>query len=227
MRRVRRIDAPVSRPARRSAGRKSGQRQRAGAKPRAATRLNIIETAERLFGIYGIHGVSLRQIGLEAGSANKGAIPYHFKNLKGLVRAIFEHRLPVLEARRREMLVAATEGGRSPDVRELLTILFTPLTEQVDQHGLHSYAAFLSGLSRFHQLAERRKLAKSAPVINQAVGLLARTLTHLSPDQFRRRFVAVNNMVIDAIVLQDEEVRISLDELLDMAAAALQAGYEG
>jgi len=224
---VRRTDAPRRPLTRRSTGGKPRQRQRAGGRPRAATRLNIIETAERLFGLYGIHGVSLRQIGLEAGSANKGAIPYHFKNLKGLVRAIFEHRLPTLEARRRELLDAATAGGRSPEVRVLLTILFAPLTEQVDQHGLHSYAAFLSGLSRFHQLAERRKLAKSAPVINQAVGLLARKLTHLSPDQFRRRFAAVNNMVIDAIVLQDEEVRIALDELLDMAAAALQAGYEG
>lgn len=208
--------------------RKSGRQKRESARPRAATRLNIIEAAERLFGAFGIHGVSLRKFGLEAGSAHKSAVAYHFKNLKGLVRAIFEHRLPVLEARRREMLVAATEGGRTPNVRALLDVLFVPLTEQVDHRGVHSYAAFLVGLSQFHQFVERRKLAKSAPVINQAVGLLAETLTHLEPRQFRRRFAAVNDMVLNTITRREDDVeKASLDDLLDMATAALQADFGG
>jgi hypothetical protein len=126
------------------------------------------------------------------------------------------------------MLTAATEGGRTPNVRELLAILFVPLTEQADHCGMHSYAAFLVGLSRFHQFVERRKLAKLAPIINQTVGLLAASLIHLTPDQFRRRFAAVNDMVLDAITRQHDDVeRASLDDLLDMAAAALQAGSNG
>jgi len=189
----------------------------------APTKVNIIEAAERLFGLYGINGVSLRQIGLEAGSANKGAITYHFKDLKGLVRAIFEYRLPALEARRREMFAAATGNGGRPSVRDLVAILWAPLREQVDHSGRNSYAAFLAGLTRFHQQVERRKLVKLAPSTTKAAELLAQEMSQLSPDQFWRRFAVVNDMVLNGITQQqNDEDRVPFDELLDMAVAALQ-----
>jgi AcrR family transcriptional regulator len=206
--------------------RKSGARKPAITRKRVATRTNIIEAAERLFGLYGIHGASLRQIALEAGSANKGAIAYHFKNLEGLVHAIFEQRLPALDLRRREMLAGAKGNGGVPSVRDLVAILFAPHREQVDHRGRHSYAAFLTGLRRFHQLRGRRKLLRLAPITEQILELLAQNLPDLSPELLSGRLAAVHNMVISAIAWQDtekEEQRIPFDDLIDMAVAALQA----
>jgi AcrR family transcriptional regulator len=201
--------------------------QKPTTRKRVATKTNIIEAAERLFGSYGIHGASLRQIALEAGSANKGAIPYHFKNLEGLVQAIFEQRMPALELRRREMLAGAKGNGGVPSVRDLVAILFVPHREQVDHRGRHSYAAFLTGLRRFHQLRGRRKLLRLAPISDQTLTLLAQSLPHLSPELLSSRIAAVHNMVISVIAWQDtekEEERLPFDDLLDMAVAALQAG---
>jgi AcrR family transcriptional regulator len=145
-------------------GRGRSPQKRPIAKDRARTKVNIIEAAERLFGLHGIYGVSLRQISIEAGAANNCAITYHFENRKGLVNAIVAHRLPQIEARRRQMLAAAKERAKGPSVRDLIVILYAPLTEQVDHRGRCTFAAFLAGISRFGQhLVGRRKLPTWRP----------------------------------------------------------------
>jgi AcrR family transcriptional regulator len=191
---------------------------------RARTKVNIIEAAERLFGLHGINGASLRQISMEAGSPNNCAIGYHFENREGLLHAILTHRLPPAEARRREMLAAFKENGREPSVRDLIVILYAPLTEQVDHCGRCTFAAFLAGLSRFDHLVGRHKVAELTPVTADVAKLLSHKLPQFSNDQFRRRFAIVNDMVLNGISqLGNNAKGVRFDELLDMADAAMQA----
>jgi AcrR family transcriptional regulator len=194
-------------------------------KIRDRTKINIIEAAERLFGLHGITGVSLRQISIEAGSVNNCSIAYHFENLQGLVQAIFNHRLPVIELRRRELLAAIKADGGEPSVRDLIDILYAPLTEQVDHCGTCTYAAFLADLSRYAHLVERRKLSEWTPLAADVAKALSSKLPQLSNDQFRRRFAVVNDMVLSGIArLGVNSKRVRFDELLDMAVASLQVG---
>jgi AcrR family transcriptional regulator len=201
------------------------RRKRTISKDRARTKVNIIETAERLFGLHGIDGVSLRQISIEAGAANNCAITYHFENLEGLLHAIFMHRLPQAEARRREMLAAVQGRGREPSVRDLIVILYAPLTEQVDNCGRCSFAAFLAGLLRFDHHPGRRKVAELTPTTADVAKLLSHQLPQLSKDQFRRRFAIVEEMVLSGITQLGNSVHgVPFDQLLDMAEASLKAG---
>lgn len=71
------------------------------AAPLSGSALRLVETAERLFAVHGLDGISLRQIAAEAGSSNHSAVRYHFKSKEGLVRAIFEHRVPQIIRERR------------------------------------------------------------------------------------------------------------------------------
>lgn len=197
-------------------------------KARARTKINIIEAAERLFGLYGVNGVSLRQVSIEAGSANNCSIGYHFENLEGLVHAIFEHRLPAVEARRREMLAGIKGRGREPSVRDLIDILYAPLTEQMDCSGRCTFAAFLAGLSRFEHLVGGRKVDELTPMTVDVAKQLAHKLPHLSNVQFWRRFALVNNMVLNGITQRGNDAKgVRFDELLDMAVASLHAGSAG
>lgn len=103
----------------------------------------LISSAERCFGQNGIAGTSLLEIAEQAGQANKFAVQYHFGSKEGLIKAIFDLRLRVIDARRRQLLGIAADKGCLVDERVLLEILFLPIAEQVDQSGEHSYARFL------------------------------------------------------------------------------------
>ncbi|MDI3390306.1 helix-turn-helix domain-containing protein [Streptomyces sp. B-S-A8] len=107
-----------------------------------STRLQILLAAERLFATQGIDATSLRQVSSEARQRNTAAAKYHFQNKETLIRAIFEHRLDVIDARRGAMLKSAEAGERLGDPRELVEILVRPLAEQATSAGSY-YVRFL------------------------------------------------------------------------------------
>ena len=105
--------------------------------------LRLVWAAERLFALHGIDGVSLRQVATEAGSNNNSAVHYHFGSKKGLIEAIFQHRLPRLISERR-LLAARCDPG---DLRSRLEAHYLPLlmlAEATDNH----YVSFVEQLQR-------------------------------------------------------------------------------
>jgi AcrR family transcriptional regulator len=116
------------------------------------TRLRMIEVAERLFAERGIGGVSLREIGAQAGQRNTAAARYHFGTKQGLVDAIFHHRMTPINARRLEMLAVFDRDGRSHELRALAEAYLYPLSEMLGEAGRPSWylrfcthAAYLEG----------------------------------------------------------------------------------
>jgi AcrR family transcriptional regulator len=105
--------------------------------------LRLVLTAERLFALRGIDGVSLRQIAVEAGSANNSAVHYHFGSKHRLIAAIFSHRLPQLISERR-LLAARCDPT---DLRSRFEAHYLPvlmLAESADNH----YVSFVEQLQR-------------------------------------------------------------------------------
>jgi AcrR family transcriptional regulator len=106
-----------------------------------------VEAGERLFALYGIDGVSLRQIAAEAGSANNSAVHYHFGSKRGLIQAIFRHRMPEIN-RERRLLAADCEPS---DLRARFEAHYLPiltLAEAPDNY----YVSFVEQLQR-HEVA--------------------------------------------------------------------------
>lgn len=64
----------------------------------------LLVTAEKLFGQHGLDGVSLRQISVAARHANSSAVHHHFGSKAGLIQAVYEMRLPMIEAARKAHL---------------------------------------------------------------------------------------------------------------------------
>jgi AcrR family transcriptional regulator len=100
-------------------------------------------TAERLFALHGLDGVSLRQISAEAGNANNSAVQYHFGSKEQLVQAIFEYRIPGLTRRRR--LLAAGRGG---DLRTHVEAYLLPVIEEAEDLDSY-YLPFLMHLQHY------------------------------------------------------------------------------
>lgn len=99
------------------------------------TRLRLIEAAERLYAERGVNGVSLREIGAEAGQRNTGAVRYHFGSKQKLIDAVFRHRMELVNRRREAMLAVLDAEGRGLDVRGLAEAFLYPLSEMLGDVG--------------------------------------------------------------------------------------------
>jgi AcrR family transcriptional regulator len=127
--------------------------------PGSSTKEELVLAAERLFAVHGIDGVSLRQIGAEAGRANNTVVQYHFGSKDGLVEAILVSRLHDL-ARRRELLMAR---ARTDILRSVVEAQLLPVIELAEEERCY-YLMFLEQLQRhgvgvhpFERLAPRHQ----------------------------------------------------------------------
>lgn len=188
----------------------------------------IVRAAERLFGEEGVTSVSLRQIATAASQVNNFAVQYHFGDKDGLIRAIFERRLPFVENRRRRLLDEARRTG--VDMEKLVDAVFRPILEQVDENGHRTYARFLAQIvsdkRTAHHWAEVRSLV---PSITEIMQEQARLCPHLDEEQLLFRVQLVNRLMLQAIYLADEDTCDAPDferkiaDAVRISAAAMQA----
>jgi AcrR family transcriptional regulator len=164
------------------------------------TRASIIETAEKMFAKDGIEGVSLRQIRMAIGSSNTNVVIYHFGSKEALVEAIVMERYAPLERRRGELLELAQKDGLGNDLDALMNALWQPFFELTNREGHHTYAAFMSSISRGDWRWVNRTIERSFPIGNE----IADRIKQKIPSEVRR--------------YSAERFRISFE----MIAAALQ-----
>jgi AcrR family transcriptional regulator len=131
-----------------------------------STKERVALTAERLFAVHGVNGVSLRQISVEAGMANHSVVQYHFGTKGGLIDAILANRLTYL-AQRRELLFARVRTDQIRSVAEAHLLPVMELTEQADCY----YLIFLEQLHQrgrlerpFERLPSRYKASRRSYV---------------------------------------------------------------
>jgi AcrR family transcriptional regulator len=128
-------------------------------------------TAERLFAMNGVEGVSLREIQAAAGQSNSSVITYHFGSQAGLVRALLEFRYQRINARRAELLQEARDRGVAGDPRETVWIIVRPLIESIDAGEM--FVPFLARVS-----ANSRTFAEYLPRrMDDAVDVLRETVS--------------------------------------------------
>lgn len=196
----------------------------------ASTPMAIIDAAERLFGRHGIEAVSTRQIMLEAKVGNKSAVAYHFGTRVELVRAIWQNRLPTLEARRRIMMDQIREQGLERDVHEVIKVLILPNYELIDAGGRRQYAAFFRHALRWREgVAVRHRELASTPTSQEATTMLETLLPHVPKTLLHQRMRYATCAFFDMVFDRDCDLaegrpvaqeKAFLAEGVDMIAAA-------
>jgi AcrR family transcriptional regulator len=177
-----------------------------------STRELLVVTAERLFAERGIDGVSVRQITLEAGVANNSAVTYHFESKAGLVRAIFEHRVPYLAERRRLLWAQSPQG-----VRAGVEAYFLPVAELAEVPDSH-YMTFLEQLA-LHVATERSSSLLPEDLRAPYVAYEARIaglLGDLPEPLVHRRVLGASALCVQVCAAR-ERARHAGDELLPVA----------
>jgi AcrR family transcriptional regulator len=110
-----------------------------------ATRVALMEAAEKLFAERGIDAVTLREIRLAAGQSNTSVIGYHFASREGLVRSLIEHRHAGMNADREIMLAQMREDRTEADPRAVVWLIVRPLVNSIDRGEM--FAPFLTRLA--------------------------------------------------------------------------------
>jgi AcrR family transcriptional regulator len=196
---------------------------------KSSTSVTIIEIAERLFGDFGIEGVSIRQIGLEAKAANKSAVSYHFGGRADLVRAIWTHRLPVLDQMRRALLDEITLQQRTGDRHAVVGALMLPNFQLADTQGVHRYAAFLRSVMRWREgRILRAQEMHASPASREGLALLSALGADMPSSVLRWRLNYAAIAFLDMIVDRDHDLQEGhlvlpettfLQEAIDMVVA--------
>jgi AcrR family transcriptional regulator len=142
----------------------------------------IIVAAERLFGRYGLDGVSLRQIVAAAGQVNPSAVHHHFGSKRGLIQAVYEMRTPLIESARQVKLDSITKKHRS-SIEDLLAALLEPIIEVLPKAKRLLYARFMLRLLPLSDSEHPHFscLELSAPSVEITQRMLAR-FPKLAPD---------------------------------------------
>src|SRR5262245_21843939 len=101
-----------------------------------ATRLKILDAAEKLFAHRGFHGVSIRDITQTAG-VDVALANYHFGPKKNLLAAVLERRAQLLNDERLHMLADVTQRAapKAPSAEEIINAFTYPLNNKSARGG--------------------------------------------------------------------------------------------
>ena len=192
----------------------------------------IMDAAERLFAFYGIEGVSLRQILIEAKQRNKYAISLYFGTKDDLVFAIISRRIAEMNVRRRVLIAAARANGTAETPRAVLEIIFRPLAEVSDSTGQYTYARFLHQAMLYHTFSARWPLVRYEGEHSDANRDLRRLADGLSEDLFDSLLAIIAGIFLSSITarglrVMEKQPVVPFDEffpmLLDIGTAAFEA----
>ena len=192
----------------------------------------ILDAGERLFAFYGLEGVSLRQILIDAKQRNKYAISLYFGSKEDLVAAIVSRRIAEMNVHRRKLVAAAKEAGTYDRPRTVLEIIFRPLAEVSDSTGQYTYARFLHQAMLYHSFSARWPLIRYEGEHSEANRRLRELAAGLSEDLFDSLLAVIAGIFLSAITARGLRVMegrsvVPFDQffpvLLDMATAAFEA----
>jgi AcrR family transcriptional regulator len=204
----------------------------------AATRIKIIEAAEKLFADRGIDGVAAREIAVAAEQGNNTAVQYHFGTKEALVYAIFDYRTNMFEPLRATMLERADAAGMLTDARTLLEIMCLPHLTISDENGRHPYSAFLAQyLTRSRAEGIRHPYDDPevpVPALRRVRQLMVERVNYVPPVELRLRVGLCKLMFLNMLMRRDSgfpnfDQGIGLDALVDdtlvQMTVALTAPY--
>jgi AcrR family transcriptional regulator len=170
--------------------------------PPAATALQLLVSAERLFAEHGLAGVSLRQISLAAGSSNNSAIRYHFGSKEDLLRAIFAYRLNDLTLRR-SLLRARADPD---DIRGQLEAHVVPLIELAESPD-SSYVSFIEQLQRAGAVEVFLRQENAMKSQEEFTLVMQRLLPHIAEPARSLRIRQVQDLAVHLAAERERAIR--------------------
>ncbi len=200
------------------------------------TRERLLDACEQLWAARGLHAVSVRDINHAAGQRNNNALHYHFGGRGGLLAALAERHLAVLNERT-EKLWAEVRAAPSMSVRDQVGVLVRPTAEYVgDGPSARAWLVISSQLLADPQQTDEQT---ASVVSNAAIDVGTMLVERLEIDLGRAAAIervrmaseAVLHLIADRARLEEAEVRARtliplpafVELVIDMTTAAISS----
>jgi AcrR family transcriptional regulator len=206
---------------------KEGQRERS-----FVTQAALMRAAEKLFAEKGVESVSIRDIVSSAGQKNESALQYHFKNFKGLIRAIKDERSQETQTKRSQLIDTLLASTSEPTLRQLCTLMIQPAFDLARSNP--DFRRYIKAFGHELALAESSALAQSVSEgggggdSGRALGnMLQRALPHLNKAAYRRRMEAAVRMCAASMYYQARQKNAFRGRTADLFFNDLVDALEG
>lgn len=196
------------------------------------TRARILDTAQELFAVKGVDGVSINEI-CKTCDVNSAAVHYHFGAKPALVEAILA-RGAATWGPRRDALIAELTADGTPDLRSAVTVMIRPTAELARIPWGLNYIRFLFTVTNHPDYGPLTDSIAEAHT-NRYLDLLSGLLPHLSRATLLRRYTLTRMFLYQALSIEDGPLARWLeqhgvvddepleDHLIDYFTAALGA----
>lgn len=145
-----------------------------------STKSRILEATEQLLAEHGFESVSLRDI-TTAADVNVAAVNYHFGSKEKLFEEVQCRYINPVNEERLRILEQLTEGGRTPDIRELLDAFLRPFLTMVTRSKM-SEQLFYKLMGRFIT-GQRDELPEAMmPLLTEMLDAFRRAFSDASPN---------------------------------------------
>ena len=205
--------------------------------PRAQARQRMLYAAEKLFAQHGYAGTSLRAVMAEA-DVDTGAIHYHFKNKLGLLKALFEERVQLVNAQREALLAQLEQrhANEPPSIEEVLRAFIAPALRTAygsDESSFNRVAALCS-VDPLKEVREVVFKAYDKTALRFAL-LLRRVTPHLSETEFQWRLECMYGAMMYirsdngrvSHMLNDKHRSDPVEKVIEQLIAFTAAGFAG
>jgi AcrR family transcriptional regulator len=163
-----------------------------------ATRIRLLETAERLFADRSIEAVTVREIQEGAGQSNASVLAYHFGSKTGLVHALVEWRNSHLDQRRADLIEQMRAAGSDEDPRAVVWLLVRPLVDSIRAGEM--FVPFLARLAENPRANTEYWPANVTDWTQESMQQLVGTVLGELPERLRRgRIVQLYNSVLNLL----------------------------
>ena len=173
------------------------------------TQLEIMFAAEIIMGQKGIENTSHRDIINLAGQRNTSAISYHFGGIEGIVTALLDIRMAVLNAERLRLLNLLLKKENYNDM-DLITVYIDPLYKKVFgvDKGWSNYIYFLHNLitssrESLMSFIENKKYSGAAVSIER---LFAERNGFSYDEMYRTRIVSNSSFFISSMTFRKRDL---------------------
>jgi AcrR family transcriptional regulator len=195
---------------------------------RISARENLLDTAENLFGLHGIEGISLRKINTEAG-LSPAALHYHFGSKPQLIEALLERHMPALMERRRGLLDQLSDQTEPVTTRAVLRALMQPLVELLsgpDTSG-HRYLRLIHRLQADRDLDPQYVIDRWPSGVDRLLPLLRLANPEVSLPVLQFRLSLSIEVMLKSLAQDTPPLRGGLNAHASALLDFLTAGFEG
>jgi AcrR family transcriptional regulator len=171
------------------------------------TRERLIRAGEHLFATESINA-PLSSVLSAAQQRNKGALQYYFGSREGLLSAILERHVEVIEAERAEMLDAATGAGAGGGSLEaLVAALFVPAANRLHTVEGRNYLLILPQL--VPRIDPTWGAGTMPPSLRRAIDAIQARLAAPRPEAHARTALV---QIMQASILAERARQVNTDE---------------